>query len=48
VFVDADRRDAIEAGGVVDEDPLALGEDGIMAVFQATPRPSAIRATVRC
>ena len=40
------RRRRGEAGRVVDQDALALGEDGV-AVFHDTAKPSAMRATVR-
>ena len=48
VLVDADRGDVVEAMLVVDQDPLASARTASLAVFHATPRPSATRATLRC
>jgi hypothetical protein len=48
MLVDADCGDAVEPAGVIDEDALALGQNGIVGGVPGTPSPSATRAMVRC
>jgi len=48
VLIDPDHGDAVEPGGIVDQDPGALGEDRVVGGVPRHPRPSATRATVRC
>jgi hypothetical protein len=48
MLIHADRGDAIEPVLVIDQDSLASARTASLAVFHATPSPSATRATVRC
>ena len=48
VLVDAQDPDAVESVRISDQDPLTSARTASSAVFHATARPSATRATVRC
>ena len=37
VLVDADHRDAVEAGGIVDQQPLVFGQDGVVRGVPCDP-----------
>ncbi|MBP2437621.1 hypothetical protein JOF34_002207 [Microbacterium amylolyticum] len=37
MLVDPDHADSVEAGGVIDEQPLALGEDGVVGGVPGIP-----------
>ncbi len=39
VFVHADSGDAVEPGGVLDQDPLALGQDRVVGGVPGNPEP---------
>ena len=49
VLVDTDHPDAVEPAGLVDQDPLALGQDRVVGGVPRDPEThSATRATVKC
>jgi len=48
VLIDTEHLHAVEPAGILDQDPLALGQDGVVGGVPRDPSPSATRATVRC